>query len=117
MDRRLFVTAGSLALLFGVAGVSTVARADPPAWAPAHGWRRKNGTESDYTGKKNKNRSSSSDDLTDREAALARRERALARQQQLDRESSLTARDRLATRDRIDRENRLLERERALRER
>ncbi|MBM3741006.1 MAG: hypothetical protein FJW39_35165 [Acidobacteria bacterium] len=48
------MTATPMAILLGVVGVPTETRADPPSWAPAHGWRRKTGNESGFTGKKNK---------------------------------------------------------------
>jgi hypothetical protein len=109
MRRREFLAGVSLAVLFGVAGLSTAASADPPSWAPAHGWRRKNGTESDFTGKKNKNRNRDDDDL---DTSLNRRERSLAR---TEREDRLLRREREL--DRIERERRLIDREQALRDR
>jgi hypothetical protein len=108
MDRRHFVTAGSLALLFGLSGLSSVAQADPPSWAPAHGRRRRDGTESEYTGKKNKNRGGD-DDL---DSTLSRRDRPLAR---TEREERLLRREREL--DRMERERRLIDREQALRDR
>jgi hypothetical protein len=116
MRRRLFLTAAPMAILLGVAGVPTETRAKPPSWAPAHGWRRKTGNESDFTGKKNKSNARSRDlDDLDREEALTRRERALVRQERQERQERLARRERKL--DRIDRQNRLAERERAMRER
>jgi hypothetical protein len=114
MRRRLFLTAAPMAMLFGAVSLPSEARADPPSWAPAHGWRRKTGNESEFTGKKNKKDKSArtGDDDLDRETALTRREQSLARQERQDR---LASREREL--DRIDREARLAERERALRER
>lgn len=116
MRRRLFLTAAPMAILFGVTGLPTETRAEPPSWAPAHGWRRKQGTESDFTGKKNKasrsrDRDRDDDDL-DRQAARIRRERELTR---LEREERQVRRQREL--DRIDREARLNQRDRVLRER
>jgi len=114
MHRRFFLTAAPTAILLAAIGLPTETRADPPSWAPAHGWRRKTGNESGFTGKKNKStraRNRDIDDL-DREERLTRRERALNRQE---REERLARREREL--DRLDRENRLIERERVMRER
>ena len=126
MQRRSFAI-GMLSLLAGSVLGPTAAFADPPSWAPAHGWRRKNGKEADYTGKKNRRDddddldTSLSNRLSRQQAQLERENRELRLQNRLGQTRRQTAASRLeqqsrqAEIDRLRRENQLLRQQRAYR--
>ncbi len=98
------------ALLFGTALVPTQAMADPPSWAPAHGWRKQKNV--DKRAERTERREERALRLRDSDATTTDLNRSQITK--LDRQNRREALAE-ARRDQIRRENRALRRQQALR--